>query len=322
VTPMNPNVFLSHASEDKERFVIDLATRLRGKGINVWLDKWEILPGDSLVDKIFEEGIKNAQAIVVIVSQNSVNKPWVKEELNASLVKKINGLSKLIPVVLDKCEVPQALQSTVWIRIEDLANYDNEFNSIVAAIYEHREKPPLGQPPTYTTTKIEEISNLTKVDGLILKLACEYAIERGHRYVIDVNQIIERAKRFDVPHSETLESLQVLHEQYFVEPQLVLGGDLPFPSFTITTYGFEEYANAYVDDYGTLIDSVALQLINFDKKDNSSITSALDKPQMLVDHVLNIFMQRGLIKADELNGGLIYIFEVSTKLKRMLKRVT
>jgi hypothetical protein len=228
----------------------------------------------------------------------------------------------LIPVVLDKCEVPQALQSTVWVRIKDLANYDDEFNSIVAAIYEHRAKPLLGEPPTYTRTKIEEISNLTKVDSLILKLACEYAVERGHRYVIDVNQIIERAKAFDIPQSEAVESLQLLYEQSFIEPQLALGGDLPFPTFTITIYGFDEYARAYIEDYGTLIESVALQLINFNKKDNASVAAALQKPRMLVDHVLNVLMQRGLIRADEYNEGLIYIFEVSTNLKRMLRQVT
>ena len=31
--------------------------------------------GESLVDKIFEEGIKNAQAVIVVVSKNSVEKP-------------------------------------------------------------------------------------------------------------------------------------------------------------------------------------------------------------------------------------------------------
>jgi hypothetical protein len=45
-----PKVFLSHASEDKERFVIRFATELRNNGVNVWLDKWEILLGDSLID--------------------------------------------------------------------------------------------------------------------------------------------------------------------------------------------------------------------------------------------------------------------------------
>ena len=45
--------FLSHASEDKA-FVLDFAARLRKRGIDLWLDRWEILPGDSFVDKIFK----------------------------------------------------------------------------------------------------------------------------------------------------------------------------------------------------------------------------------------------------------------------------
>lgn len=55
---MSRKVFVSHASEDKERFVNEFATKLRVNGIDAWLDKWEMLPGDSLVDKIFEEGFK------------------------------------------------------------------------------------------------------------------------------------------------------------------------------------------------------------------------------------------------------------------------
>jgi hypothetical protein len=46
-------VFISHASEDKERFVIKFSEYLLEKGIDVWLDRWEMLPGDSLVGKIF-----------------------------------------------------------------------------------------------------------------------------------------------------------------------------------------------------------------------------------------------------------------------------
>jgi hypothetical protein len=56
----SPRVFLSHASEDKDRFVLPFARALRANGVDVWLDKWEILPGDSLVDKLFEEGLKGA----------------------------------------------------------------------------------------------------------------------------------------------------------------------------------------------------------------------------------------------------------------------
>src|ERR1700750_1643014 len=103
---MNPKVFVSHASEDKDRFVMNFAARLRAKGIDAWVDRWEMLPGDSLIEKIFEDGIKNAQAVVVVLSNNSVNKPWVREELNAAFVKRINSGRKQIPIWLEAVGVP------------------------------------------------------------------------------------------------------------------------------------------------------------------------------------------------------------------------
>ena len=47
---LTPEIFLIHASEDKERFVLGFARKLRESGIDVWLDTWKMLPGDSLVD--------------------------------------------------------------------------------------------------------------------------------------------------------------------------------------------------------------------------------------------------------------------------------
>src|SRR5215208_5858591 len=120
---MNPKVFISHAREDKERFVLAFARRLRSQGIDAWVDQWEILPGDSLVDKLFEEGLRNADAVIIVLSQHSVHKPWVREELNVALVNRINRQIKLIPVLIDKVLVPEALQSTIWEDIRDLGNY-------------------------------------------------------------------------------------------------------------------------------------------------------------------------------------------------------
>ncbi|CAH1905327.1 hypothetical protein NTGHW29_510062 [Candidatus Nitrotoga sp. HW29] len=64
---MSLRVFISHASEDKDRFVTNFATKLRENGVDAWLDRWEMLPGDSLVDKIFEEGLKEAHAVIIIL---------------------------------------------------------------------------------------------------------------------------------------------------------------------------------------------------------------------------------------------------------------
>jgi hypothetical protein len=44
---MEPRVFVSHASEDKDRFVLGFARRLRENGVDAWLDQWEMKPGDT-----------------------------------------------------------------------------------------------------------------------------------------------------------------------------------------------------------------------------------------------------------------------------------
>jgi hypothetical protein len=135
------------------------------------------------VSKIFEEGLKNAEAIIVVLSNNSVNKPWIREELDASVVKKVEGLAKLIPVVIDDCEVPKSLKSTVWQKIENLDDSDTEFSRIVASIYGHMEKPSLGPPPAYVQTVVDTLPDLTKVDSLVMKWSCERAIEEGYFFI-------------------------------------------------------------------------------------------------------------------------------------------
>ena len=196
---MKPKVFIIHASEDKERFVLDFDKKLCSKGIDTWIYERETYPGDSLVDKIFEEGIRNAQAVIVVLSKYSVDKPWVREELNASVVKRIQEKIKLIPVVIDDCQVPACLQSTVWVMIKNLENYEAEFNRIVMSIFNQRDKPPIGRPPRYTQTEIDVLPDLTEVDSIVFKLSCEKAIEIGYPYQpIDTESILEQVLDFDL----------------------------------------------------------------------------------------------------------------------------
>ncbi len=139
-------VFISYARKDKDRFVLEFARRLRAHGVDAWIDIWEMLPGDSLVDKVFEEGIKNARAMIIVLSQNSVDRPWVREELNTAFLRRLSGKLRIIPVVIDDCEIPEALRSTLWEKIGDLTEYDEEFQRIMDSIYSRRKAPPLGGP--------------------------------------------------------------------------------------------------------------------------------------------------------------------------------
>ncbi len=94
-TSVAPKAFISHSSDDKDRFVLGFATKLRERGVDAWLDRWEIKAGDSLVRKIFEEGIKNANAFLVVLSSQSIAKRWVREE---QIVSAIFGTSDRPPI--------------------------------------------------------------------------------------------------------------------------------------------------------------------------------------------------------------------------------
>jgi hypothetical protein len=314
---MTPKIFIIHASEDKQRFVLDFGTKLRANGIDAWLDKWEMYPGDSLIDKIFEEGIKNAQAIIVVLSQFSVNKPWVREELNASMVKKINEGSKLIPVVIDECEVPECLKSTLWERIGDLSHYEMNLERITMSIFGHKEKPPLGKPPVYTQTLIDNFQELTKIDSIIFKLSCEKALDNND-FRISTVKLLEHIKSLEIPQVEFYESLEILDSRGYINATRVINGNIPL--FSISVFGFDKYARLYLQDYTSIINSVATQIINEGKKDSKSIADTLKKPNIIIIHILKMLEQNSLIKIIETVGGrYVIITYVSPELKRRLQ---
>jgi hypothetical protein len=316
---MNPKVFVSYASEDRDTFVKAFVKRLRDSGIDAWFDGWEILPGDSLVDKIFEEGIKNAEAFIAVVSTHSVNKPWVREELNAAVIKKINGSSKLIPVVLDDCEVPEALNSTVWVRIKDPNNYETEFEGIVKAIYERRDKPPLGTAPAWVNTIIDVIPDLTKLDCLVLKLGCEEANRKGHG-MVDRDTALEKAKSLDISENECFESLQILESRAFVKIRHVHNTEILFAGFNVTWLGYEEYAKRYVDRFDLIIHSVALSIVNLAQRNSRDIAAALNKPIMLINHIVHSFEHRSWLKVIKSQTG-DYNLHISNNISPHLKRM-
>lgn len=141
---MNEKVFISHAGEDKDRFVLPFALALRREQIDAWVDTWEILPGDSIVDKIFNEGIKHADAFIVVLSSNSVHKPWVLKELDAAIVKRIEHGSQLIPLVIDDCKIPSTLQPLKYVKVKDVNNFSEQLNEVVRAIRKLSDRPALG----------------------------------------------------------------------------------------------------------------------------------------------------------------------------------
>lgn len=91
------DVFVSHASEDKESFVRPLVDALRESGITVWYDEATLRVGDGLRRSI-EKGLAKSQYGVVIISKAFLAKEWPQRELDGLVSKEEDGSKVVLPV--------------------------------------------------------------------------------------------------------------------------------------------------------------------------------------------------------------------------------
>jgi len=314
-----PKVFVSHASEDKARFVIEFAKRLRDNGVDAWLDKWEMKPGDSLVDKIFEEGLKQATAVIIVLSSISVQKPWVRQELNTSVVSRISNGTKLIPVVIDDCEVPESLRSTFWQRIENLNDYDESLQSILSAIFESDERPPLGNRPTRFSGTQPKVGGLLRVDDLVLRVVARLQLDENAPIVEWDNLRTQESLR-DVPIQELLDSIDILAQQGFIRVGRAIG--TPVTHVFLEDFGFQKFAEAYVEDYQQVVAQIAALLVNENVRQDEELAVRVNKTCTFVNFVLNLMEANSYIKVSKYADGHSHVWDVSASLRRALQQPT
>ncbi len=91
------DVFVSHASEDKESVARPLAEKLRQLQLRVWFDEFELKIGDSLRRKI-DKGLANSKFGVVILSKSFIKKGWANYELDGIVTKSVSGQQVILPI--------------------------------------------------------------------------------------------------------------------------------------------------------------------------------------------------------------------------------
>ena len=91
-----PKVFLSHSKKDA-KFIEKLSSDLRKCQIDPWLDTDEIRDGRPWLQVIFEEGIPTCDAVIVYLTNNSLNSKLVSKEIDAALIEQLSesGISFL-----------------------------------------------------------------------------------------------------------------------------------------------------------------------------------------------------------------------------------
>lgn len=91
------DVFISHASEDKDAVARPLRDALTRRGITVWLDEAQMKVGQSLRRKI-DEGIRSSHFGVLVLSDDFFRKGWTNHELDGLVTRNVAGQQSLLPI--------------------------------------------------------------------------------------------------------------------------------------------------------------------------------------------------------------------------------
>lgn len=104
------HVFLSHNSRDKGS-VEPLAVMLREKGLNPFLDKWNLVPGEPIEDALIE-ALENSDSAVIFVGPGGEG-PWQSEEMRDILKR---AVKRQIPTQPGGKCLPRRPSVAGWLR--------------------------------------------------------------------------------------------------------------------------------------------------------------------------------------------------------------
>jgi len=138
---INPLVFISHSSRDKE-VASWLASELRDRGLEIWIDHERIEFGES-IPKAIEEGLTQSACIVVMISPAFLESNWCRTEYESLLAQEIEQDRILVvPVLIEDCDIPLLLSRKLCADLRQSSQRSNRLDILAKHI---RERFALGQ---------------------------------------------------------------------------------------------------------------------------------------------------------------------------------
>ena len=154
-----PKVFISYSHDNQEhkKWVLDLATRLRGSGVDAIIDQWELRPGDDL-PHFMEVHLADSDYIIMVCTDTYVDKAnkgvggvgYEKMIITADLLTNIDS-NKIIPIIKQSGthNVPTFLKTKLFIDFSRDSDYEYSFDELVRTFHDAPlfEKPEIGNNP-------------------------------------------------------------------------------------------------------------------------------------------------------------------------------
>jgi len=157
------DVFISHASEDKDDVARPVFEACQKLGLKVFLDEAHIGWGQSFTQKI-NSALGSARTVLAIISPNAIAKEWPIVEVNTALSLEVTGQKKVVPLLVGKPDLARlplikGKDSMLWTgdaaavaqRVKAATAGDAPRRPAVAAsrtAVPTTDEGPLGLPPT------------------------------------------------------------------------------------------------------------------------------------------------------------------------------
>jgi hypothetical protein len=95
--PVEHDVFLSHATEDKDDIARPLRELLEDRGLSVWIDEVKLKVGDHLRRSI-DRALVASRFAVVVLSPAFFAKQWTQYELDGLVAREMGGEQLILPI--------------------------------------------------------------------------------------------------------------------------------------------------------------------------------------------------------------------------------
>ncbi|MDH3719820.1 MAG: TIR domain-containing protein, partial [Planctomycetota bacterium] len=132
------HTFLSHNGVDTPA-VEEVAERLQKEGINCWLDRWNLIPGEPWQDAI-EKALQQCDSCCVFIGPSGVG-PWQNEEMRAAIDRRVkDSRFRVVPIVLpggqreQRGRLPSFLVEHTWVEFHDSLDEEDAFHRLRCGI--------------------------------------------------------------------------------------------------------------------------------------------------------------------------------------------
>jgi hypothetical protein len=315
-----PKCFISYSHADRpvaERLTNELGSR----GLQVWLDALQIRPGDSLVEKIFEEGLKDCDLFLILLSKVSVTSPWVRQELDIALLNRLKKITRVIPVLVEECEIPVALRALRWLNLNE--GLTRAADLIAATAFDATAPPAPTSPPEFVKRAVKPRAGLSQEAATVAGfLARTVSTKDLMSHDVDGHAISEGTA---LPAELINDAVDELRANGLVRVHKFLGTapyefGLVEPTYALA-YTFPDYIDGEIQPQADVA-QVAAAIASLGEADGRQLSEHLKFEPNRINFAVEYLRDYGLIETRDYLGTAPFSFgrAVATRATRQLVR--